>query len=327
MIKKECAALLAAFLVIVLPACSADQQPEPEPLQGVVEFEEQLLAFEVPGRVQRVHIQRGDVVSLDSPLVSLDDTLERSVRDSNAGQLDAARAQVDLVRAGARPEEVKAVAARLHAARTTERLVEKNLERERTLLEHGAVPETRVEQIENELSRATAERKALEQQLHALQRGARSEELRVAESTAFSAASALELHDARLDRYVLHATDPGEILDIHVEVGEVVAPGAPVVTIADTSRPYADVFVPLPLVGEVQQGARATLHVDGYSEPFSGTVEHVARRTEFTPRFLFSERERPNLVVRVRIRIDDPDRILHAGIPAFVTLTPAGAPS
>jgi hypothetical protein len=35
---------------------------------------------------------------------------------------------------------------------------------------------------------------------------------------------------------------------------------------------------------------------------------------------LFSERERPNLVVRVRVRIEDPKRLLHAGVPVFVTI-------
>jgi hypothetical protein len=33
---------------------------------------------------------------------------------------------------------------------------------------------------------------------------------------------------------------------------------------------------------------------------------------------LFSERERPNLVVRVRVRVEDHDERLHAGVPAFV---------
>jgi hypothetical protein len=51
-----------------------------------------------------------------------------------------------------------------------------------------------------------------------------------------------------------------------------------------------------------------------------GTVENVARKTEFTPRYLFSDRERSNLVVRVRVRVNDPERHLHAGVPAFVSI-------
>jgi hypothetical protein len=40
---------------------------------------------------------------------------------------------------------------------------------------------------------------------------------------------------------------------------------------------------------------------------------------------LFSERERPNLVVRVRVRIDDPKELLHAGVPAHVVLEARGS--
>ena len=49
------------------------------------------------------------------------------------------------------------------------------------------------------------------------------------------------------------------------------------------------------------------------------TVERIGYKTEFTPRYLFSEKERSNLVVRVRVRVSDPGHLLRAGVPAFVT--------
>jgi hypothetical protein len=52
-------------------------------------------------------------------------------------------------------------------------------------------------------------------------------------------------------------------------------------------------------------------------------VEVVGRTLEFTPRYLFSEKERPNLVVRVRIALEDPAEKLHAGVPAFAVFAPA----
>ena len=62
------------------------------------------------------------------------------------------------------------------------------------------------------------------------------------------------------------------------------------------------------------------MRADGIGAPLGGHVEHVARRAEFTPRYLFSDRERPSLVMRVKIRIDDPTSLLHAGVPVFVTI-------
>jgi hypothetical protein len=69
------------------------------------------------------------------------------------------------------------------------------------------------------------------------------------------------------------------------------------------------------------------VRVDALGTTLPGHVEHVARKAEFTPRFLFSERERPNLVIRVRVRVDDPGERLHAGVPAFVTIESKTKPS
>jgi HlyD family secretion protein len=92
-----------------------------------------------------------------------------------------------------------------------------------------------------------------------------------------------------------------------------------VVTLGDTTRPYVDVFVPQGELAGLRDGTKATVRVDGTARTWTGVVESVGRTLEFTPRFLFSDKERPNLVVRVRVDVADPGQRLHAGIPAFVT--------
>jgi HlyD family secretion protein len=141
-----------------------------------------------------------------------------------------------------------------------------------------------------------------------------------ADARAGAAAAGESLATQRVDLYHLHAPAAGVVLDVVVEPGEVVAAGAPVVVVADPAHPFADVFVPQADLGGVRVGQPARVEVDGDRRRFAGRVEHVARRAEFTPRFVFSESERPNLVIRVRVRIDDPEHRLHAGVPAFVAL-------
>ena len=77
---------------------------------------------------------------------------------------------------------------------------------------------------------------------------------------------------------------------------------------ADTKHPYADIFVPQEEIGGLRVAAPARVVVDASSQSYGARVEDIGRRTEFTPRYLFSERERSQLVVRVRVRIDDPSR-------------------
>ncbi|MCC6900172.1 MAG: HlyD family efflux transporter periplasmic adaptor subunit [Polyangiaceae bacterium] len=313
--------LLGAALVggLAVSCGSATAAPE-DAYQGVIELDERVLGFEVGGRVERVDVKRGDAVAGAAPLAALDSSLEKTAREARAAEVDAAKAQVALLKAGARPEEIRALEARVRAVKTTEALLTKNLARERELEKRGVSSHAMVDELETKLHTTTADREGLEQQLKGLKRGARSQEIAGASSRAEAADKTLSVQTERVGRHVLKAPRDGVVLDVHVESGEVVAPGAPVVTVGDTTHPFADVFVPIGKVDGIRVGTRGSVRVDSTAAAFPATVEHVSRTTEFTPRYLFSERERPNLVIRVRLRIEDPEQRLHAGVPAFAKL-------
>ena len=288
--------------------------------QGVVELHERVLAFEVAGRIRELRVRRGERAEAGQILAVLDDGLERPLREAKAAEARAADAQLELLRAGARGEDVRAAEAQLRGARAQEETLAEALVRSRTLRAEGTVPPAQLEEAQGQHDRAVAERQAAEERLAALKAGARSQEVKAALARSSQAHAALEAEEARLLRFVLRAELAGEVLDTHLEPGEVVQPGTPVLTLGETRRPYLDVFVPQGELSGVRPGARAAVRVDASAERFQGAVEMVGRTLEFTPRYLFSEKERPNLVVRVRIALEDPDGKLHAGVPAFAEI-------
>ncbi len=299
----------------------------PPGYQGVVEFESRRLGFEFAGRLESLSVHEGEWVSVGAPLARLDNSLlkaEKPVRESEAAAADQA---VLVVKTRTRPEAVRAADARLRAARVAEDELRRDLQRERELLLGGATPEAQVDSLESQLSRAEAERQALAHQLKLLRQGATTAEIAQGEARAAAVHAALDALETRLHHHQLSAPIAGQVLDVYAEPGEVVAAGAPVLTLADIAHPYADVFVPAQQITAVVVGAEVRVRVDGLPAPLSGTVENISQTTEFTPRYLFSEDERPNLVVRTRIRIDDPEHKLRAGLPAFVelALAPSGA--
>lgn len=309
----------------VIAACQGTDALPADTYQGTIELEERVLGFEAAGRVQRVEVQRGQLVEAGQVLARLDPSLEELTAAARAAEAAAAAAQAELVREGARAEDVRALAARVRAAQAAADVIQRDLERERALVQRGVSPSSRVTDLEGQLERATAERQSLDHQLRALREGARKPEVASADARARAAELTHAIEQERLERYVLRAHEPGTVLDLHAEPGEVVAAGTPIASVADRTLPYADVFVPQAELGGLDVGDRAHVRIDAYARAFTGRVEHIAPRTEFTPRFLFSERERPNLVVRVRVRIDDPERALYAGVPAFVTIERSGA--
>jgi len=294
--------------------------------QGVVEFDEWVLGFELPGRIVSFRAVRGGVLEAGGEIASLDSAEEAALRDARQGELEVATAQAALLKAGSRAEDIRSMDAEVRAARANEELLGRNLAREKALLARSASTEAAVDDLAGRLDAAKAERQALEQKLASLRRGSRVEEQRAAEAHVIAAQAAVKLEEERLSRHALVAPAKSVVLDVHVKQGEFVGAGTPVVTLGDTTHPYADVFVPEGSLAGIVPGTKAALRVDSVASPFSGAVESVGRKTEFTPRFLFSERERPNLVVRIRVRVDDPAERLHAGVPAFVTFQHGAKP-
>jgi HlyD family secretion protein len=321
------AALVALVLVAAsgVAGCKKVSADIGDRYQGIVELDERVLGFELPGRVSAVDALRGAPVHAGDRLATLDPELATTARAARQSDADAARAALALVKAGSRGEEVRSMQAQVRAAKASEDLLQKSLAREQALRARNASTDAAVEDLQGRLDRAVGERQSVEQRLAELVRGARTEERTVAEARLAAATAAVELEEQRIQRHVLLAPADGVILDVHSKSGEVVAAGTPVATLGDTKHPFADVFVPQAKLAGLKVGVRAEVRVDGEAAPFLGVVETVAQRTEFTPRFLFSARERPNLVVRLRVRIEDPAERLHAGVPAFVAFQPGGA--
>jgi len=299
-------------------ACNAERRMPPG-YQGVIEHDDRRLGFQVGGKLAQIHYQRGDVIEQGAVIAVLDDTAELPILRAREADLARARANAALVYAGPREEEVRATMAELDGARAELRDAKSNLERNLALPETAATAASQVSDLRAAYASARARVRMLEQQLKQLRKGARPEELAAADAAVRAAEAAVAAEQERLALYSMGYSSRVTVLDVPVRVGEVLAAGATVVTVADTTHPYVDVFVPQQDLSGLAIGVPAEVRVDAESDAFSGRIEHVAPTTEFTPRFLFSPRERPNLVVRVRVRIDDPEERLHAGVPAFAS--------
>ncbi len=315
--------LIGVFVLGAVAGCNAENKT-PAGYQGIIEHDDRHLGFRVGGQLREMRFNRGDVVEEGALIAVLDDTAELPILLAREADLARARANAALVYAGPRVEEVRSTMAELDGARAVLREARINLDRNRKLLEQAAVSRSLVSENEAKYGQSKAQVRMLQERLRQMREGARPEELAASDAAVIAAEAAVEAEKERLALYSLHASERVTVLDVPVRVGEVVAAGATVVTVADTRHPYVDVFVPQQSLAGLEVGLAANVRVDAESGPFDGVIEHIAPTTEFTPRYLFSPTERPNLVVRVRVRISDPDERLHAGVPAFAAFETKG---
>ncbi len=291
--------------------------------QGMVELDQTDLAFEITGRIESLDVVAGATVHRGDRIATLDDAIDRQTRAVRARELDTAKAELALVLAGSRIEDVRAAQAQLEAARVTQDVSSRDLERDRKLVVEGAVTRAQLDEETAQYARALGDRRVAEQRLRALTKGARVEEIARAEAQVATAQQTLELADRVLAKHAVSSPLDGVVVDVYPKIGEVVPAGTPVTAIVDRARPYADVFVPVADLPRIHLGAAIALAVEGDPREVAGVVERVFPHLEFTPRYIYSPRERPNLLARVRVRLDDREGRLYAGQPAYVRL---GAP-
>ena len=121
----------------------------------------------------------------------------------------------------------------------------------------------------------------------------------------------------RLGYTVLRAPFTGVVLTRQAELGEVVSPGTPIVTLADLDHIWLRVYLPETDLGEVCWGQDVDIRTDTYpGKIYRGHVSVIASDAEFTPKSVQTEQERVTLVYRIKVDVENPNHELKPGMPA-----------
>ena len=110
----------------------------------------------------------------------------------------------------------------------------------------------------------------------------------------------------------------GVVLSHNFEVGDLIEPGAAVLTIGDLLHPYLYVYVSESDLPHIKTGMAADATLDGMpGKVFHGRVTEIATNAEFTPENVQTKAERIDyLVFRVKIQFTDASGTLKPGLPA-----------
>jgi HlyD family secretion protein len=141
-----------------------------------------------------------------------------------------------------------------------------------------------------------------------------------------NARESLKLAEIIVSYTVLRAPYDGVILTRQAEIGEVMLPGAPVVTIADLDHVWMRAYINETDLGRVRFGQSATITTDTYlHKKYHGRISAIASQAEFTPKSVETHTERVTLVYRIKIDVYNPTHELVPGMPADagIELTPS----
>ena len=326
----------ALIVVIALAAAACRTEPPANEVRatGHVEATEVRVAAKVGGRLTELRAEEGDRLEAGAVVAQLDPREPKLAVERAQADRRQAEAQLRLLRAGSRREDIaqaeaQAQAARdeVSAARAEQANAEADLERFESLLRANAGSR---KQRDDAATRATIAKervesaghhvRAAEQVVARLRAGARAAEVDAADARLQAATVQVASAEEVLRDTTLRAPLAGIVTEKLVEAGEIVAAGAPLLVITDLVNAWADVFVPEPVVPRLRLNQPATVFTDAGGAGLQGRVTYISPKAEFTPRNVQTAEERSKLVYRVRISVSNPDGVLKQGMPVEALL-------
>ena len=315
---------------------------------GTLEARNISIGSKVGGRVSRVLVREGDHVEANQLLVVFESAeLEGQLLQAQ-GRVEAARANLAKMLRGSRPEEIAEANAAsngyreaelaqaradLERAQTEEANAERELKRTEVLTESGAMSQ---QSLDNARDRARSAHAQVSSQINAVaaaegrlnaakavadktQRGFRTEDISAARAELTLADGQLKEAEARWAEREVRSPSTAVVETMDLRPGDLLPANSPVAQLLEADQLYLMVYVPETQIGSVQIGKAAAIHVDTYpGRTFPAHVEQIRQQSEFLPRNVQTKEERVHQVIGVKLRVENPDSQLRAGVSADV---------
>jgi HlyD family secretion protein len=321
--------ILAALVLTISGACAREQPADRVRAAGTVEATEVQVASPVGGRLLEIRAAEGDRVEAGAILATLDTADTQLALARARADRDQADAQLRLLRAGARVEDVRQAEAQVATAQADARAAGAELaaaqtdaDRFESLLASNAGSRKQRDDavarrdVARERARSAEDRvRAARETVARLRAGARREEIDAARARVAAADAQIAMLEKTIRDATVTAPLSGTLTEKLADVGELVQPRAPIIVITDLDHVWANVYVDEPVVPRLRVGQPATIFTDAGGAGIEGRISYIAAKAEFTPRNVQTAEDRSKLVYRIKISTNNASGVLKAGMP------------
>jgi HlyD family secretion protein len=143
----------------------------------------------------------------------------------------------------------------------------------------------------------------------------------IAENQVKQAQAALGVLQVQASKLTLSSPVNGFVTRRAAHAGEIAAPNATLLSVANLDPVKLTIYVPETQIGTIKIGDQIPVKVDSFPDKvFQGKVIFINTEAEFTPRNVQTKAERVNTVFAVKLQIPNPNQELKPGMPADATL-------
>jgi HlyD family secretion protein len=328
---KKRIALIALMLVVIAGGWFgyqqwANQKQDPLKIQGDVDIRQVNLGFRVSGRIREMRFEEGDAIRAGDLIALLD---EGPYQDQvNLAKAQLAQSEANLTKAinGPRPQEIDQARAQVAQAQANVENADLTFQRESELRKTNAISRQEFDNATAAKDANRAQLRAAQANLALLEAGSRQEDIDAVRAQVQHDKSNLETAQLNLSDCQLLAPSDGVIITRALEPGAIVAAGTSVYSLCLYSPVWIRTYVDERDLGRIYPGMKALVYTDSNpAKPYQGQIGFISPVAEFTPKTVETRELRTDLVFRLRVVVQQPDRYLRQGMPVTVRLVDDGA--
>lgn len=234
--KKDKALILTIVVIIAILATLAIigflcLKPGPDTVQGQGEATEIRISGKLPGRVAEIFVEEGQTVKAGDTLVRITSSLIEAKMEQAKAMETAAEAANAKVDAGARPQIIEGARDIWMQAKAAAEITKKTYDRMQNLFAKGVVSEQKRDEAKAAYDAAKAGEAAAKSQYDLARSGAQHEDKQASSAMVTVAQGGVKEVNALLEDQYLTAPYDGEITVIYPNVSELIATGAPIMTL------------------------------------------------------------------------------------------------
>ncbi len=254
---------------------------DPELIQGQVEVSEYRVSSKVPGRILEIRVKEGDYVKVGDTLAILDAPEVRAKMEQARSSENAAAAQEEMARNGARQEQIQGAFQLMQQAKAGLEIAEKSYQRIQRLFDEGVMSAQKRDEVYANYKAMEAQYKAAESQYEMAKNGARYEDKKAAAALVGRAKGAVNEVNSYIHETVQIAQMEGEVTDIYPKVGELVGTGSPIMTIAVMSDLWGTFNVREDQLNGLEIGKTFTAFVPAFNKNVEMKVYYMKDQGSF----------------------------------------------
>lgn len=234
--KKDRALILTIVIILLVIAALAIIgflfiKPVPDTVQGQGEATEIRISGKLPGRVEEIYVKEGQRVHAGDTLVHIVSSIVDAQQSQAQAMEKVAQATNAKVDAGARPQVIKSAEDIWHQAQAASGITKTTYDRMQALYEKGVVSAQKRDEAKAAYEMAKSAEAAAKSQYELAKSGAQVEDKEASSAMVSAAKASIRQVDALLEDQYLVAPYDGEITVIYPHVSELVATGAPIMTL------------------------------------------------------------------------------------------------